>query len=84
MKKTWKKWVALGMTFGMMVGIAGCGNSKHAGSENTTEAAKKQEAAAPIKIATKPMTEQFILGEMLKLVIEDTTDYSVELTKGIR
>lgn len=83
MKKTWKKWVALGMTFSMMVGIAGCGNSKHASSENTTEAAKKQEAAAPIKIATKPMTEQFILGEMLKLVIEDTTDYSVELTKGI-
>ena len=25
MKKTWKKWVALGMTFGMMAGIAGCG-----------------------------------------------------------
>ena len=53
MKKTWKKWIAIGMTFSMMVGIAGCGNSKHAGSENTTEAAKKQEAAAPIKIATK-------------------------------
>ena len=83
MKKTWKKWVALGMTFGMIAGIVGCSNSKNAGSESTTEAAKKQEAAAPIKIATKPMTEQFILGEMLKLVIEDTTDYSVELTKGI-
>ena len=83
MKKTWKKWVALGMTFGMIAGIAGCGNSKNAGSDSTTEAVKKQEAAAPIKIATKPMTEQFILGEMLKLVIEDTTDYSVELTKGI-
>ena len=83
MKKTWKKWVALGMTFGMMAGIAGCGSSKNASSESTTEAAKNQEAAAPIKIATKPMTEQFILGEMLKLVIEDTTDYSVELTKGI-
>lgn len=83
MKKTWKKWVALGMTFGMMAGIAGCGSSKNASSESTTEAAKKQEAAAPIKIATKPMTEQFILGEMLKLVIEDTTDYSVKLTKGI-
>lgn len=83
MKKTWKKWVALGMTFGMIAGIAGCGNSKNAGSESTTEAVKMQEAAAPIKIATKPMTEQFILGEMLKLVIEDTTDYSVELTKGI-
>ena len=83
MKKTWKKWVALGMAFGMMAGIAGCGSSKNASSESTTEAVKKQEAAAPIKIATKPMTEQFILGEMLKLVIEDTTDYSVELTKGI-
>ena len=83
MKKTWKKWVALGMTFGMMAGIAGCGSSKNARSESTTEAVKNQEAAAPIKIATKPMTEQFILGEMLKLVIEDTTDYSVELTKGI-
>lgn len=83
MKKTWKKWVALGMTFGMIAGIAGCGSSKNASSESTTEAVKNQEAAAPIKIATKPMTEQFILGEMLKLVIEDTTDYSVELTKGI-
>ena len=83
MKKTWKKWVALGMTFGMMAGIAGCGSSKNASSESTTEAVKNQEAAAPIKIATKPMTEQFILGEMSKLVIEDTTDYSVELTKGI-
>ena len=83
MKKTWKKWVALGMTFGMMASIAGCGSSKNASSESTTEAVKNQEAAAPIKIATKPMTEQFILGEMLKLVIEDTTDYSVELTKGI-
>ena len=29
------------------------------------------------------MTEQYILGEMLKLVIEDSTDYSVEITKGI-
>ncbi|WP_169337726.1 glycine betaine ABC transporter substrate-binding protein [Proteocatella sphenisci] len=36
-----------------------------------------------IKIATKPMTEQFILGEMLAMLIEDKTDLSVELTKGI-
>ena len=83
MKKTWKKWVALGMTFGMMAGIAGCGSSKNASSDSPTAAVKNPEAAAPIKIATKPLTEQFILGEMLKLVIEDTTDYSVELTKGI-
>ncbi len=36
-----------------------------------------------IKIATKPMTEQYILGEMLKLMIEQDTDLSVELTQGI-
>ena len=37
----------------------------------------------PIQIATKPLTEQYILSEMLKLVIEDQTDYTVEITKGI-
>lgn len=36
-----------------------------------------------IRIATKPMTEQFILGEMLGLLIEDNTDLKVEITKGI-
>lgn len=36
-----------------------------------------------IRIATKPMTEQFILGEMLAQIIEDNTDYNVEITKGI-
>ncbi|WP_347707706.1 glycine betaine ABC transporter substrate-binding protein [Clostridium sp. 1001271B_151109_B4] len=36
-----------------------------------------------IKIATKPMTEQFILGEMLKLIIEENTNLNVEITKGI-
>ncbi|WP_346928786.1 glycine betaine ABC transporter substrate-binding protein [Clostridium sp.] len=36
-----------------------------------------------IKIATKPMTEQFILGEMLALLIEDNTDMKVEITKGV-
>ena len=36
-----------------------------------------------IKIATKPMIEQYILGETLGLLIENTTDYSVSITKGI-
>lgn len=36
-----------------------------------------------IKIATKPMTEQFILGEILSILIEEKTDLTVELTKGI-
>ena len=37
----------------------------------------------PLHIATKPITEQFILGEMLKLLIEDKTEYTCEITKGI-
>ena len=40
-------------------------------------------AITPIKIATKPMTEQYILGEMLKQLIESETGYDVEVTKGI-
>ncbi len=36
-----------------------------------------------IKIATKPMTEQYILGEMMKLLIEEKSNLKVELTKGV-
>lgn len=36
-----------------------------------------------IKIATKPMTEQFIVSEMLAILIEENTDLNVEITKGI-
>lgn len=36
-----------------------------------------------INIASKPMTEQYILTEMLKIVIEDKTDLSVKLTQGV-
>lgn len=36
-----------------------------------------------IRIATKPITEQFIIGEMLRLLIENNTDLSVKITKGI-
>ncbi len=35
-----------------------------------------------IRIATKPMVEQYILGEMLGILIEDA-GYDVEITKGI-
>ena len=37
-----------------------------------------------IHIATKPMSEQFILGEMLALLIEENSDLHVKITKGIR
>ena len=36
-----------------------------------------------INIATKPMTEQYILGEMLNTMIEHDTDLSVKLTQGV-
>lgn len=36
-----------------------------------------------IKIATKPMTEQLIIGEMLALLIEENTDLNVEITHGV-
>lgn len=36
-----------------------------------------------IHIATKPITEQLILGEMLTLLIESETDLKVNLTQGV-
>lgn len=36
-----------------------------------------------INIATKPMTEQYILGEMLKETIEKNTNLTVKLTSGV-
>lgn len=36
-----------------------------------------------IKIASKPMTEQYILTEIIAQLIEAETDYAVEITKGV-
>ena len=36
-----------------------------------------------IHIATKPMTEQYIMGEMLDILIEENTDLEVEITQGV-
>lgn len=36
-----------------------------------------------VKIASKPMTEQYILTEIMGQLIEDETDYEVEITKGV-
>ena len=47
------------------------------------EDADENGSGEPIQIATKPMTEQYILGEMLKLLIEENTDHTAEITKGI-
>ena len=44
-----------------------------------TSCAKEDEI---VRIATKPMTEQYILGEMLGLLVEKA-GYEAEITKGI-
>lgn len=36
-----------------------------------------------IQIATKPMSEQYIIGEMLQSLIESKTDLQVEITQGV-
>lgn len=36
-----------------------------------------------IRVATKPMTEQYILGELLKLAIERDTSLEVEIISGV-
>lgn len=40
----------------------------------------KQES---INVATKPMSEQHVLGELIKLVVEDKTKLKVNLTQGV-
>ena len=61
----------------LVFSFAGCGGEQPQGAGN-------QENKEPIKIATKQMTEQYVLGELLKALIEEKTDYTVELTKGIQ
>lgn len=93
-----KMWFAVALAAAVMVFAAGCGGKgagegTSAASEETAAAAESAqeteaessagENAGPVRIATKPMTEQYILGEMLGLLIEDGTGYSVEITKGI-
>ena len=76
-----KKWLALGLAAALGLSLlAGCGQN---GDENTQGPGETGAAGGTIRIATKPMTEQYILGEMLAVLIEANTDLSVEITKGI-
>ena len=88
--KNMKLWTAAALAAALVGILAGCGGSS-AGRESTgaasvgepEETAGAAAVADPVRIATKPMTEQYILGEMLGLLIENETGYSVEITKGI-
>lgn len=51
------------LTGALILSMAGCAGN---GSKDKKEGSAGNEAQEPVKIATKPMTEQFILGEMLK------------------
>lgn len=64
-----KRILAFTLALAAVLSLSACGKSPAAN-------------AGPVKIATKPMTEQYILGEMLGLIIEDA-GYEVEITKGI-
>lgn len=71
--KKMRKTVAAVLAVMMILALASCG-----GGTGSAESGEE-----PIQIATKPMTEQYILGEMLKQLIEEKTDYAVEITKGV-
>lgn len=42
-----------------------------------------QNSSSVINMATKPMTEQYIIGSMMKTLIEQETDLTVEITEGV-
>ena len=62
-----KKWIRLILALALMAAIA-------AGCADNGDA---------VQMATKPMTEQYILGYMMKVLIEQETDLTVELTEGV-
>ena len=68
-----KKIVSLALALVLVLGVSmitGC-------------SAGGQKESGTVKIATKPMTEQYVLGEMLDILIEQDTDLEVELTQGV-
>ena len=76
MKKIWKRWISAGLAAALALSLAGCSGDT-ASSGGTSDA-----SGEVVRIATKPMTEQYILGEMLGLLIEQA-GYDVEITKGV-
>ena len=48
-----------------------------------TAVASQNRNSRTIQIATKPMTEQYVLGEMLDILIEKDTGLNVKLTQGV-
>ena len=74
--KCFKRLLSAGLALAMTLTLAACGTTS---GEN---AGRDTASSEPVRIATKPMTEQYILGEMLGLLIEQA-GYDVEITKGV-
>ena len=74
--KIFKRLLSAGLALAMTLALAACGTTS---GEN---AGRDAASGEPVRIATKPMTEQYILGEMLGLLIEQA-GYDVEITKGV-
>lgn len=77
--KTLKKLLSAVLSLTLTLSLAACGGNSTESTGNTNSSASD---LGPVRIATKPMTEQYILGEMLSLLIEDA-GYEVEITKGV-
>lgn len=88
--KIWKKLSAACLAAALSLSLAGCADdvsestiTYHSPDPEGSQAVESAApAAGPVRIATKPMTEQYILGEMLGLLVEDA-GYEAEITKGI-
>ena len=74
--KCFKRLLSAGLALAMTLALCACGTTS---GEN---AGRDTASGEPVRIATKPMTEQYILGEMLGLLIEQA-GYDVEITKGV-
>ena len=74
--KLGKRLLAAGLTAALLFSLAGCGG------EPASSGSGSEASGDPVRIATKPMTEQYILGEMLGLLIEQA-GYDVAITKGV-
>ena len=69
-----KRLLSAALAAALAASLTGCGGAPApSGSASSGD---------PVRIATKPMTEQYILGEMLGLLIEQA-GYEVEITKGV-
>ena len=76
--KMLKRLISAGLALALALSLAACGGNTAAEESGQDTAA----SGGPVRIATKPMTEQYILGEMLGLLIEQA-GYDVEITKGV-